>query len=125
MVYALLQCEIHLVEGLHANLLIDNNIMSPEAMVIDLGKKLTLIDAYEMTINVNAKQKGQFLAKRPLTSQKSVIPPRSKVMNPLINVPLLDNQDFLFHSTPQANLTLYSYIIDYETSKILVRNASD
>lgn len=38
---------------------------------------------------------------------------------------LSDNQDFLFHPIPQANLTLYSHIMNYETSKILVRNIFD
>ncbi len=58
LVYAALQCEIHLVEGLHANLLIGNDIMSPEGMIIDLGKKTALIGACGVTIDVNAKQRG-------------------------------------------------------------------
>lgn len=55
LVYTLLQCEIHLVKGLRANLLIDNDIISPKAMIIDLRKKTALIGACEVTINVNAK----------------------------------------------------------------------
>lgn len=125
LVYALLQCEIHLVEGLRANLLIGNDIMSPEAMVINLEKKTALIGVRGVTIDVNTRQRSQFLAKRLLTSQESVIPPRSEAMIPLVKLPLPDNRDFLFHPTPQANLTLYSHIMDYETTKILVRNASD
>lgn len=125
LVYASLQCEIHLVGGLRANLLISNDIMSPEAIVINLGKKTALIGVCGVTINVNTRQRSQFLAKRLLTSQESVIPPRSEAMIPLVKLPLPDDRDFLFHPTPQANLTLYSHIMDYETTKILVRNASD
>ena len=55
LVYALLQYEIYLVEGLRANLLIGNNIISSEAMIINLGKKTALIDTYGVTININAK----------------------------------------------------------------------
>lgn len=55
LVYATIQCKIHLVEGLHANLLISNDIMSLEAIVINLGKKTALIGACEITINVNAE----------------------------------------------------------------------
>lgn len=58
LVYTALQCEIHFIEGLHANLLIGNDIMSSEAMVIDLKKKTALIVACEVTININAKQRG-------------------------------------------------------------------
>ena len=93
-------------------------------MVINLRKKTPLIGARGVTINVNAKQRGQFLAKRLLTSQKSVIHPRLEAIIPLVKLLLPNNRDFLFHLTPQANLTFNSHIMDYETSKILVRNAS-
>ncbi len=58
LVYAALQCEIHLVEDLRTNLLIGNDIMSPEAMVIDLGRKTALIGTCGVTIDVNARQQG-------------------------------------------------------------------
>lgn len=58
LVYAALQCEIQLVEGLHANLFVGNNIMSPEAMVINLGKKTAIIDTCRVSINVNARQQS-------------------------------------------------------------------
>lgn len=89
--------------------------MSLKAMVIDFGKKIALIGVCGVTIDMNAKQKSQFLTKRLLISQENVIPPRSEAMIPLKKVPLPDNQDFLFHPTPEVNLTLYSHIMDYET----------
>ena len=65
--------------------------MSPEAMVINLGKKSALISACRVTINVNAKQQDQFLAKKLLTSQKSVIFLCSEAIIPLVKLPLPDN----------------------------------
>lgn len=44
-------------------------------------------------------------------------------MIPLVKILLSDNQDFFFHPTLQANMTFYSPIIDYKSSKILVKNA--
>lgn len=38
---------------------------------------------------------------------------------------MLNNQDFLFHLTPQTNLILYSHIVDHKTLKVLVKNVSD
>lgn len=55
LVYILLQYEIHFIEGLYVNLLISNDIISLEAMVIDLRKKTALIGVYKITINMNAK----------------------------------------------------------------------
>lgn len=91
LVYTALRCEIHRVEGLRANLLIGNNIMSPEVVVIDLGKKAAVIGACGISINVNTRQRGQFLARKLLTNENSVIPPRSEAMILLVKLPLPDD----------------------------------
>lgn len=46
-------------------------------------------------------------------------------MIPLLPMPLPNDQDFLFHPVTQNNLTLYTHIVDYGTSKILVKNILD
>lgn len=91
LVYATLQYEIHLIEGLRTNQLIGNDIMSLEAMVIDLGKKTALISACNMTIDVNAKQWGQFFARKLPISQNSVIPLCSEAIISLIKLTLPDD----------------------------------
>lgn len=125
LIYILLQCEIHLVKSLYANLFIDNDIMSSEAIVINLGKNTVLIGACRVTINVNVKQRDQFLTKKLFTSQESIIPSCLEVVFLLVKLSLPDNQDFLFHPTPQANPIFYAHIIDYETLRILIKNAFD
>lgn len=125
LVYAALRCEIHLVEGLYANLLISNNIMSPETMIINLEKKTDIIGTCEVSINVNARERSQFLARKLLTNQDSVIFPHSEAMISLKKLQLPNNRDFFFHPASRTNLTLYSHIMDYKTLKILVKNASD
>lgn len=55
LVYVSLTCEIHLVKDLRANLLIDNNIMSPESFVIDVKEKSALIESYDMTIPIDIR----------------------------------------------------------------------
>ena len=39
-------------------------------------------------------------------------------------MPLPNDHDFLFYPATQANLTLFTHIVDHQTSKVLVRNAS-
>lgn len=99
--------------------------MSPKRFVINIGNKYALVRSCEVTIPINAKQSGHFLTRKLLASRDTIIPPRSDSMISLVPVPLLDDRDFLFHPTTQANLTLYTHIIDYETSKVLIRNTSD
>ena len=125
LVYASLTCEIHLVEDLRANLLIGNDIMSPEGFIINVKGKKALIDSCEVTIPIDVRQHGQFLAKKLLTNQEIVVSPNSKVMISLLLLPLPDDHDFLFHLATQPSLTLFTYIVDYRTLKVFVKNASN
>ena len=125
LVYASLRCEIHLVEGLRANLLIGNDIILPENFVIDIEKKTTLIGSCGVIVPISARQREQFLIRKLLTSESTVVPPRSEAMIPLVPVSVPDDRDFLFHPAAQPNLTLFTHIIDHQSSRILVRNASD
>lgn len=125
LVYTALKCEIYLVKGLWANLLISNNILSPKGFVIDIGRKSALIGSCGVTITINAKQQKQLLARKLRAAQDIFVLPCSETIVSLHQVLLPDNWDFLFHPIIQANLTLYSYIVDHETSKVLVKNTSD
>ena len=55
LVYASVRCEIHLVEGLRANLLIGNDIILPENFVIDIEKKTTLIGSCKVIIPISVR----------------------------------------------------------------------
>lgn len=123
--YASIKCELHLVDGLQANILVGNDILSPEGFVININKNRVFIGSYKVTIPINAKQRGRFLRRKLLASGDNVVPPRSKTMIPLALVSLPNDRDFLFHLTTQANLTLYAHIVDHTTTKILVSNTSD
>lgn len=94
-------------------------------MIINLKTKIALIVTYKVTININAKQQSQFPFKRLLISQKSINYPWLEAIIPLVKLLLLNDWDFVFYSTPQANLSLYSYIMDYKIIKILIKTASD
>lgn len=125
LVYASMRCEIHLVEGLQANLLFGYDIISQENFIIDIKKKSTLIGSCRVTILISDRQREQLLMRKLLMSEVSVVLPQSKAMIPLVLVSVPYNRDFLFYPTAQPNLTLFILIIDPYTSKILIRNASD
>ncbi len=105
-------------------MLIGNDIMSPEGFVIDVKKKSILIGSCGVTVPIDARQRGQFLTRRLLSSQETVVPPCSEAMISLVPLPLPDDRDFLFHPVTQANLTLFAHLVNHETSRVLVRNDS-
>lgn len=124
-VYASFKCELHLVEGLRANMLIGNNILAPENFVLNIRLGHAVVGSCGVKIIINARQRGQFLRRKLLAENDGVVSPRSEAMIPILPVPLPDNRDFLFHPATQTNLTLYTHIVDHETSKVLVRNTSN
>lgn len=78
-----------------------------------------------VTILIKARQKSQFLKRQLFAKNDGIVPPCSKTIIPLLSIPLLDDQNFLFHPATQTNLTLYMHIVDHETLKVLVRNTFD
>ena len=124
-VYAFLTCKIYLVKGLRANLLIGNNIMSPEGFIIDIKRRSILIRSCGVTVPIDVRQRGQFFTRRLLASQDTVIPPRSEAMVSIVPLPLPDDRDFLFHPSTQTSLTLFIHLVNHQTSKVFVRNTSN
>ena len=49
----------------------------------------------------------------------------SEAMVSLFSLPLPNNRNFLFYSATQANLILFTYIVNYQTLKNFIRNASN
>lgn len=57
-VYASIRCELHLVDGLRANILISNNILAPESFVLNVGLSHALVGSCGVKIAIKAKQRG-------------------------------------------------------------------
>lgn len=54
-VYTSLTYKIHLIEGLRANLLIGNNIMSLEGFIIDVKNKSVFIGSCRVTVPIDVR----------------------------------------------------------------------
>lgn len=124
-VYTSFKCELHLVEGLRANMLIGKDILAPENFLLNIGLGYAVVGSCGVKITIKAKQRGQFLRRKLLAENDGVVSPCFEAMILILPVPLPDDRDFLFHPATQTNLTLYTHIVDHETSKVLVRNTSD
>ena len=124
-VYASIRCELHLVEGLRANILIGNDMLAPESFVLNISLGHALVGSCGVKIIIRARQRGQFLKRKLLAEKDELILPRSETMIPLLPVPLPDDRDFLFHPTVQPSLTLFAHIMHHDTKKILVKNTFD
>lgn len=121
-VYASISCELYLVDGLKANMLVGNNVLYIEGFTINLAISSTLIRSCVVKININARQYSKFLRYRTLASTPIIIPPHLEALVTFQHIELPDSHDFLFYLFSQQYLTLYSHLFDHSSTKVLVRN---
>ena len=121
-VYASITCKLHLVDGLKTNMLVGNNVLCTEGFALNLYNSSALIHSCGVRIGINARQRSEFLRHRALASAPTIIPPYLEALVAFQRIKLPDSCDFLFSPAPQHHLTLYSYLLDHTSTKILVRN---
>lgn len=95
-VYARIYREMHLVDGLKANILVENDIIAPEDIMIDLANSTTFITSYNVRIAITARQKGQPLRKKSMADIMVSLLPNSEYLIPVIHGTLPCNRDFFF-----------------------------
>lgn len=124
-VYASTKCKLYLLIGFRANIMVGNNILFLEDFVININKNCAFTESCGATIPINVRQRDKFFTITFLASNNNLVPPSSKTMILFALVFQPDNYNFSFHTTIQANLTIYIYIVDHTTTKILVKNISN
>ena len=124
-VYACVQCELHLVNSLKANMLIGNNVLCTEGFTINLANASAHILSCGITIVISAKNHSQFLKHNVLANTTTFISPKSEALINVRQIPLPDSRDFLFQPFLQEHLTLYSHLLDHTSLRIFVQNNAD
>lgn len=78
--YAHIHRELHLINGLKANLLVGNNILATERVVINLANKSAMISSCQVTIFVAAKPRGHPVQRKVLVNRSLTIPPEFEAL---------------------------------------------
>lgn len=74
-VYASMERELHLVDGLKANMLVENNILGPKQFSINIAGRSAFIASCKVYLNIDAKQRGQPVQRKVLSQTHTTIPP--------------------------------------------------
>lgn len=124
-VLACIRRELHIVDELRAKMLIGNDIIGLEGIVIDVANKEAYIGSCKTKIKVTAHPRGEFVRRKIHVKSNTTVPPHSDVILPIKPIDLPANRDFLFAPTTQANIVLFSHLVDYTLSGVLARNETD
>lgn len=81
-VYVCIICDLYLVEGLKANMLIDSNVFCTKSFLINLANAFAHILSYKVNIITSTRYHFEFLKQRVLVHAMTFIPPKSEVLVP-------------------------------------------
>lgn len=95
-VYTCIYHEMHLIDGLKANMLVGNDIITPEGIMIDLANSTTFITSCNVRIAITARQRGQPLRKKLVADTTISLPPNSESLVRVMHSALPCNRDLFF-----------------------------
>lgn len=95
--YISISCELHLVDGLKANILMGNDVLYMEGFAINLSNTSVLAHSFDMKINITTRYHSKFLKHRVLVNSSTLMPPQSEVLIAFQYIYLPNSRNFLFY----------------------------
>ena len=123
---AVISRELHLVNGLQANMLIGTDIMAPEKVDISLSGKKMSIGSCGVDVPITIRSKpGASRQFYPIhLKSTTVIPPHSTTTVGIHKLPQVD-RDFVFEPEEMDHVSLFAHLVDGDTKCVLVKNETD
>ena len=120
-VLACIEREIHLINDLKANLLIENDFLKFEEFIIDVSERKATIANCDVTIDLFIRQRDSYVRRNIHVNHVVVVSTEQEIAIS-IKFSISEDRDFLFESSFKTNVTLYHHVIDSYTSEVIVKN---
>ena len=125
--------EFYIVDDFVVKALIDINIIKLKNMILDIKKNVIIIDLYKniqiLFTFINHRSQIRITIFNN-NKTKMIIPSHFNMIISIIDfkcrsLKLLNDYDFLFESQKFDTLSIYAHIVDYNISKVFVKNDID
>jgi hypothetical protein len=118
--------EMHLIDDLKINMLINNDILEWKEIIVKVQKKKTIIRICQnMIIEMKISQKDSFVKWNVITQFVNVVSSNSYVKISYKIKNLSFDRDFLFESSFSVSLLIYVHVIQEKTTEVIVCNKSE
>lgn len=115
--------ELYLDYGSWANFFIGNNILGPKSISINITAQTAYISACKVMIKLKAKQKSSCIQRKLLEKKEIIYFLKIEVVISFLFTQMFDNNKFLFEPTTSSpNIALFTHLLNYSTTKVLVCN---
>jgi len=122
-VFAKITCKMHLINNFKTNMLIENNVIDFEKIVINIVSKFVYIKSCIVIVNLKVKTICTIVYKRVYVKKVVNVSSKLEITISMHYTFISSNRDFLFKSN-ELNLSLYVYLVNFDTRNIVVRNNS-
>jgi hypothetical protein len=120
--------EVHLMNDLKANMLIDNDILDSEKIFInDVNSKVIIASCQNMIISIEIRTLSKEMINKILHARSfTIISSRSMTIILIHQTSLSTNRDFLFESqNSNLDISLYAHAVDSIITAIMIKNESE
>lgn len=104
-------------------MLIENNVIDFEKIVINIVSKFVYIKSCIVIVNLKVKTICTIVYKRVYVKKVVNVSSKLEITISMHYTFISSNRDFLFKSN-ELNLSLYVYLVNFDTRNIVVRNNS-
>ena len=116
--------EIHLIDNLKINMLIENDLMKSKKIDINVTKETAHIDSCDVIVALNVKT-FRTIVHTSIHARKTIIVfSHIEIVLSIHFTTIFANRDFLFESK-NLNLSLYVHLTNVEFKNIVVKNDND
>ena len=123
-VKAMITREIHLIDNLKINMLIENDFMKSKKIDINVTKEIAHIDSCDVIVALNVKI-SRIIVHTSIHARKTIIVfSHIEIVLSIHFTTIFANRDFLFESK-NLNLSLYVHLTNVEFKNIVVKNDND
>ena len=122
LVVAFFRREIHLMNNLKINMLINNDIIDFEDFDINMIKKQTIIESIDVIISLKIRSFKSAVQKSIHLKKIIVVSSHAAMIVVVHHVDLSVTRNFLFESNDDFNLIMYAHFIDVDIKCVLIRN---
>ena len=117
---AMITREVHLIDELKINILIDNDILDSKLFDISMFNKSTYIESCDVTISITIAN-SRYQTKLIHCIKIELISAHTEKLISIYKI-FLANQNYFFESANSINFFIYAYLIDIKTNFISIRN---
>lgn len=105
-------------------MLIENNLIDSKKIIIDIVNKFAYIESYNVIVNLKIKTNRTIIYKQVHIKKTINVVFEFEITISIYYTSISSNRDFFFESN-KFNLSIYIYLVNFETRNIVVRNNSN